>query len=121
MAINSVMNIGYQGMQSSYNQIEKAAEKIADSRLVDITRETSVDIIPNADSANIVTQSAATTGVAAQPAERAAEQFVAPGNTQENIIDPIVAMKTQQHVFDASAKIVKTGDEMLGTIMDIKA
>lgn len=38
-----------------------------------------------------------------------------------DIIEPIVDMKAEQHVFDASAKIVKAADEMLGTLMNIKA
>ena len=42
-------------------------------------------------------------------------------STVTDFAEPIVNMKFQQHVFDASAKIVKTADEMLGTLMDIKA
>ena len=58
---------------------------------------------------------------------KSAEEIVKAGTTERdtsNITDfaePIVNMKIQQQVFDASAKIIKTGDEMLGTLMDIKA
>lgn len=38
-----------------------------------------------------------------------------------DIAEPIVNMKIEQQIFDASAKMVKTADEMLGTVMDIKA
>jgi flagellar hook protein FlgE len=35
--------------------------------------------------------------------------------------EPLIKMKIEQRVFDASAKIVKTADEMLGTLMDTSA
>lgn len=42
-------------------------------------------------------------------------------STTTDVVEPIVNMKMEQHIFDASAKIVKTADEMLGTLMDISA
>ena len=42
-------------------------------------------------------------------------------STATDFAEPIINMKIEQRVFDASAKIVKTADEMLGTLMDIKA
>lgn len=42
-------------------------------------------------------------------------------STISDFAEPIVNMKYEQHIFDASAKVVKTADEMLGTLMDIKA
>jgi len=38
-----------------------------------------------------------------------------------DITTSIVDMNVNQHIFDASAKIVKTADEMLGTVLDIKS
>ena len=59
--------------------------------------------------------------------QKSAEQIVRAGtvdsdtSTATDFAEPIINMKIEQRVFDASAKIVKTADEMLGTLMDIKA
>ena len=59
--------------------------------------------------------------------QKSAEQIVRAGtidrdsSTVTDFAEPIVNMKIEQRVFDASAKIVKTADEMLGTIMDLRA
>ncbi|GAB1261492.1 flagellar basal body rod C-terminal domain-containing protein [Aurantivibrio plasticivorans] len=58
---------------------------------------------------------------------KSADDIVKAGTTERDnsnisdIAEPIVNMAIEQQVFDASAKIVKVGDEMLGTLMDIKA
>jgi len=38
-----------------------------------------------------------------------------------DITTSIVDMKINQHVFDASAKVVSTADAMMGTLLDIKS
>jgi flagellar hook-associated protein FlgK len=38
-----------------------------------------------------------------------------------DIVEPIVNIHKQQHLFDASAKVVKLADEALGALIDIKA
>ena len=59
--------------------------------------------------------------------QKSAEQIVRAGtidkdtSTAMDFAEPIVNMKIEQRVFDASAKVIKTADEMLGTIMDIRA
>ena len=59
--------------------------------------------------------------------QKSAEQIVRAGtidkdsSTITDFAEPIVNMKIEQHVFDASAKIVKTADGMLGTLMNIRA
>jgi flagellar hook protein FlgE len=42
------------------------------------------------------------------------------GSTQD-LVEPLVNMKIEQNIFDASANVVKVGDEMIGSILDIKA
>lgn len=37
-----------------------------------------------------------------------------------DIVEPIVNVQKQQHLFDASAKVVKVADEALGALVDIK-
>ncbi len=59
--------------------------------------------------------------------QRSGEQIVRAGTIDQNsstindFAEPIVNMKIEQQVFDASAKIVKTADEMLGTVLNLKA
>jgi hypothetical protein len=38
-----------------------------------------------------------------------------------NIATNLVDMTFNQHIFDASAKIIKSADEMIGTVLDIRA
>jgi len=41
-------------------------------------------------------------------------------NTSD-VIEPIIEMKQQQLLFDASAQVVKTADQALGALLDTKA
>lgn len=38
-----------------------------------------------------------------------------------DISEPIINMKIQQNIFDASAKVVEAADTTLGVLLDIKA
>lgn len=40
--------------------------------------------------------------------------------TSTDIVEPMVNIYQQQHLFDASAKVVKVADEALGALIDIK-
>ena len=42
------------------------------------------------------------------------------GSTQD-LVEPLINMKIEQNIFDASANVVKVGDAMIGSILDIKA
>lgn len=44
-----------------------------------------------------------------------------PSESSRSLAQPLVEMKFDQHVFDASAKVVSTADELLGTLLDTKA
>lgn len=41
-------------------------------------------------------------------------------NTMD-LVEPLVQMKIQTHVFDASARVVETADKTLGSLLSIKA
>ncbi len=43
------------------------------------------------------------------------------GDTLGDITTAIVDMKVNEHLFSANAKVVKTADDMLGTLLDIKS
>ncbi len=44
-----------------------------------------------------------------------------PLNTASELTDPLINMKFEQNVFDASAKVVSSADAMLGVLLDTKA
>jgi len=58
---------------------------------------------------------------------KSANEIVKAGTTAREdsgiigIVEPLIDMKIQQQVFDASAKIVKVADETVGSLLDIKA
>jgi flagellar hook-associated protein FlgK len=58
---------------------------------------------------------------------KSAQQIVSAGTThrdnpaQNDIVESLVNIKVQSQVFDASAKIVKTADETIGTLLNAKA
>jgi flagellar hook protein FlgE len=58
---------------------------------------------------------------------RSAQQIAEAGTTQRNnpekndVVAPLVNLEVQSHIFDASAKVVKTANETIGTLLNIKA
>jgi flagellar hook protein FlgE len=48
-------------------------------------------------------------------------QAASKGEGLQNIAEPLVDMKIQQHVFDASAKVVSVASQALGTLLDVQA
>jgi len=58
---------------------------------------------------------------------RSAQQIVSAGTTQRDnpaqndVVEPLVNIKAQTQIFDASAKIVKAADETIGTLLKTTA
>lgn len=58
---------------------------------------------------------------------RSAQQIAEAGTTQRDnpekndLVGPLVNLEVQSHLFDASAKVVKTANETIGTLLNIKA
>jgi flagellar hook-associated protein FlgK len=58
---------------------------------------------------------------------QSAQQIAQAGTTQRDnpqandVVEPLVNIKAQTQVFDASAKVVKAADETIGTLLDVKA
>ncbi len=58
---------------------------------------------------------------------QSAQQIAQVGTTQRDtasandLVEPLVNLKVQAQVFDSSAKVVKTADETIGTLLNIKA
>ncbi len=98
--INSVLNEGVKGMQTSARDMQKAAHEIAQFNV----REDSPT-----DADNPLDQSIL-------PAEATGEN-AKPGN----IAEPIVELKRQELLFTASAQIVKVADDALGSLLSIRS
>jgi len=58
---------------------------------------------------------------------RSATQIAQAGTTQRDnpakndVVEPLVHMKEQSHIFDSSAKVVKAANDNIGTLLNIKA
>lgn len=99
--INSVLNEGVRGMQTSAREMQKAAHEIANFNV----RE---------DNSSVGSQ--APEDQAILPVGRSEE----PANTG-NIAEPIIELKRQELLFTASAKIVKVADDALGSLLDVRS
>lgn len=62
-----------------------------------------------------------------QSMQQSANELVRAGTVDKassgtlDIAEPLLNIQQQQHIFDASAKVVSTASDMLGTLLDIKA
>jgi hypothetical protein len=98
--INSVINEGARALQSSQKDLARAAADIARSS----ERNEAVRPETNIGSASF------------NPVEESVET-AAPGGFAE----PIVELKRQELLFNAAAEVVSTGDQVLGSLLDIDA
>ncbi|UTA47539.1 hypothetical protein L1F30_15465 [Simiduia sp. 21SJ11W-1] len=94
----SVLNQGLQGLQKSQQEIQRSANDIAQ--------------------AGLDTQPATAQPASAQPAEAGSQQQVAPS---QDVIEPLINLRRQEQLFNANAQVVKTADETLGSLLDVKA
>lgn len=39
----------------------------------------------------------------------------------QDVAEPLINLKIQSHVFDSSARVIKSADETIGTLLDTKA
>lgn len=57
-------------------------------------------------------------------AEQIAGAAIAPAQTAmgtQTLVEPLLNLSIQQTIFDSSARVVQTADEMLGTLIDTSA
>lgn len=58
---------------------------------------------------------------------QSAQQIAQAGTTQKDnpqandVVEPLINIKAQGQIFDANAKVIKTADQAIGTLLDIKA
>ena len=117
--LNSVMHEGLAGMQQSQKKMQQAAQEIVRAG---VPRDHS-ELNPNATGATPITDAgAAVPDLTANNAVEAAAST--PSNTSSyasqygDVVEPLLAQKQQQLLFDASASVVKTASETLGTLID---
>ena len=84
-------------MQSSQREMVKAADQIADSALaVEQPGDMGKNPVPNA-----------------------IERNESGGARSGDLVEPLIELRRQEHIFTASAKIVAIADETLGSLIDV--
>lgn len=89
--LGSVVNQGLIGMQKSQTSMVQSAQQIAQTN---VTQQA------------VSAQNAAAADVRSRP---------------QDVAEPLINLKIQSHVFDSSARVVKSADETIGTLLDTKA
>ncbi|GAA5317447.1 MAG: hypothetical protein AseanaTS_26520 [Candidatus Pelagadaptatus aseana] len=62
-----------------------------------------------------------------QSMAQSAQEIASVGTTQketsttQDLVEPLINLKREQQVFDASARVVQVGTDTLGSLLDIKA
>lgn len=102
--INSVMSEGLRGMQHSQREMLKSAEEIAELNVREDPATQAVDKQPLPASAPLA------------PVERSVET-----DRGGNIAEPLIELRRQEQLFDASAKIISVADDALGSLIDVKS
>lgn len=94
----SLLNQGLQGMQKSQQEIQRSANDIARA---------------NIDPATQVDSAAAQSGQATNGDQKV--------EASQDVVEPLINLRRQEQLFNASAQIVKTADQTLGSLLDVKA
>jgi hypothetical protein len=91
--LGSVVNQGLIGMQKSQSSMAQSAQQIAQAGIPQV-----------ASTQNTSTQNTST-------------QYAQP----QDLAEPLINLKIQSQVFDSSARVIKSADETIGTLLDIRA
>lgn len=99
--VGSVLNEGVRGLQTSQRDIVRAANEIARA-----------NVRPEATSPE--TERDVSTPL--QPVEETAQT-----ERRQDISEPLIELRRQEVLFNASAEVVATADQALGSILDTEA
>jgi flagellar hook-associated protein FlgK len=99
--MNAVSSIAMSGLQAAQTRIASAAHNIANAVTPNLRRQ-------------VVAQQTAANGGVATTIERAPA-------AGEALAADLVALKLAQHLFTANLKVLRTQDQMLGTLLDTQA
>lgn len=101
MSISSVLNAGLAGMQSSQREMAKAADDIAKAALP-LKQPEQIGMSPApANNADLVVRNESD------------------GAGSGDLVEPLIEMRRQEHLFTASAKMVAIADKTLGSLIDV--
>ena len=121
MFVNSVMNEGLAGMQQSQKRmLESAQEIVRGGRSTDhsgaesLERGGAAPVSNNGISAEDLPSTLSVSAVTEPEATEAAR----PTNSVDNLVGPLVELKREELVFDASASVVRVADETIGRLID---
>ncbi|MDN3637619.1 hypothetical protein QWY82_02245 [Simiduia curdlanivorans] len=95
----SLLNQGLQGLQKSQQEIQRSANDIARLNIEPTSQANPAD---------------PTQAGQAQPSDQKVE-------SSQDVVEPLINLRRQEQLFNASAQIVKTADETLGSLLDVKA
>jgi len=98
--MNSVITEGLRGMQTSHREVNKAAHEIASASVTE-----NPEAKKNPDTVRPIS-----------PVEETQKS-----DTGGSIEEPLVEMRRQEQLFNASAKIVSIADEALGSLINVKS
>jgi flagellar hook-associated protein FlgK len=96
--MNSLTSIALSGLQAAQTQAASAGHNIANALTPDFRRQ-------------VVAQQAVAGGGVATQIERAPV-------AGDALAEDLVALKLAQHLFTANLKVLRTQDQMLGTLLD---
>ncbi len=99
MTINSVMNTGLSGMQTSLNQLEKNAMDIASAGVKE------AQAMQGEQGAN-------------QEVKAEAQSFSRDDGAAANLTEALVEQRALETQFQASAKVVETGKNLIDTMLE---
>lgn len=99
--VNSVLNEGARGLQNSQREITRAASDIARANV-------------RPEAVNPETERDVATPLA--PVEEVAQP-----EREQNIAESLIELRRQEQVFNASAEVVSTADQTLGSLLDTEA
>jgi len=118
MFLNSAMSEGLAGMQQSYKRMQQAADQIVKAGL---PTDNSVKNVDSADAATITNFGSTVEDLPSTStvnATRASEDVGSFSYAPGDIVEPMVDMIEGQLMFDASAFVVKTDNQVIGTLID---
>lgn len=113
--VDSILSVGLQGVYSGVNQVQDAARKIASATTTDVLQPPTSNSgnanagTQNTGGANTGTQNTGSTNVSANGSDLT-------GDLATSIVD----LKIGENQVKASAAVIRTADEVMGTLIDIK-
>ncbi len=119
MFLNSVVTEGLAGMQQSHKKMQQVAEQVVKVGLpTDHSAQSagSPGSVPVTNSGTPVDDLSSSSVVGATTETDSVNR--GSSASSGDLIEPLIEMKRQELIFDASATVVKTGNDILGQLID---